>query len=360
MSLPELRKEIDATDEQILALLLRRGELALQVAEEKQRLGRPLAYDPERERQVLDRIAALAGGGSLPPDAIRSIYREVISACLALQRPLSVAYLGPEGTFSHMAALQLFGQAAVLRDVATIEGVFDAVSRQDASRGVVPIENSTEGGVAASMRALVHGNLMVERELVIEISHCLLSHAPNLPGVRRVYSHPQALGQCTGWLRKNLPEVEWVQTTSTAAAVQHAAGDPQSAAIGSRLAGSLHKVPVLVESVQDTLHNATRFLVVGPHDAEPTGDDSTLIAFALRDGPGALRKALGAFEDQGISLSHIESHPSRDRDWGYVFVAELVGHRADATTRKAIDALYDACSWVRVMGSFPRHRTRLP
>jgi chorismate mutase/prephenate dehydratase len=353
MSLADLRVRIDAIDDQILELLEARAAIALQVAEVKRAEGRPLAYDPERERQVMDRMVA-ASQGRLNPTAIRSVYREIISACLALQRPLTVAYLGPEGTFSQMAARTLFGDAAVYRDMASIEGVFDAVARGVATRGVVPIENSTEGSVVASVRALLHTDLMIERELVLDIAHCLLTRAAALPQVRRVYSHPQALGQCAGWLRKNLPDVEWIQTASTAAAVQQATLDPTSAAIASRLAGELAGVPALVDNVQDMERNATRFVVIGPTDALATGDDRTLVAFGLDDGPGRLRRALQAFEDEGISLSHIESHPSRDRAWNYVFVAEMAGHRTDPACERALSQLHAVCTHVRVLGSFPR------
>jgi chorismate mutase/prephenate dehydratase len=355
-SLKALRSRINAVDDHLLALLQERARLALEVATEKEKLGRPLAYDPDREREVLARIQAAADPALLPAAALRAIYREIISACLALQRPLSVAWLGPEGTFSHMAALQLFGQGAHMHEAATIEGVFDAVVRGEASRGVVPIANSTEGSVAASWRGLLQSGLQVEREWVMDIQHCLLSHAATLPAVTRVYSHPQALGQCAAWLRVNLPNAAWHQTSSTASAVQEAARDPGSAALASALAGQLHGLGVLAAGVQDQRTNATRFWVVGWHDALPTGDDHTVLAFALQDGPGALRQALEAFEREGVSLTHIESHPSRERDWGYVFVAEVAGHRQDAATARALDRLQTLCPWMRLMGSFPRHR----
>ncbi len=354
MPLSELRKRIDALDEALLGLLEQRAQIALDVAAAKAELGRPLAYDPERERLVLARIRELATPDLLPPAAIESIFREIISACLALQRPLTVAYLGPEGTFSQMAALKLFGDSAVLRDVATIEGVVDAVSRGEASRGVLPLQNATEGSVAQSVRALMNSDLYIERELLLDVSHCLLSLAPNMPAVRRVYSHPQALGQCVNWLRRNLPGVELIHTSSTAAAVRAAADEPDSAAIASELAGELFGVPALATNVQDVAANATRFVVVSSRDAEPTGNDTTLVAFSLRDGPGALRRALGAFEDQGVSLTHIESHPSTETVWTYVFVVEMQGHRLDSANAAALAELESQCAHLRVLGSFAR------
>jgi chorismate mutase/prephenate dehydratase len=354
MTLPELRQRIDNLDEQLLDLLQQRARIAREVAAVKLELGRPLAYDPERERQVLERIVGLADPDLLPVAALESIFREVISACLALQRPLTVAYLGPEGTYSQMAALRFFGDAALLRDAATIDGVIDAVQRGEASRGVLPLQNSTEGSVAQSVRALLGSDLFIERELVMDVAHCLLSRAANLPMVRRVYSHPQALGQCVNWLRRNLPDVELVHSTSTAAAVRSASHDPTAAAIGSRLAGRLADVPVLADNVQDMAANATRFVVVGPADAAPTDNDTTLVAFSLRDGPGALRRALGAFDDAGVSLTHIESHPSRDHVWAYVFVVEMDGHRLDPACERALRELETFCVHIRVLGSFAR------
>lgn len=354
-TLDELRALIDAIDDRILDLLEQRASVAFEIADAKARAGRAGVYDPERERKVIERLVD-AHSGLLPPSAVRAVYREIISACLALQRPLTVAYLGPEGTFSQMAALRLFGESAAYRDAATIEGVFDAVARGEATRGVVPLENSTEGSVAATIRGLLHGELHIERELVLDVAHSLLSRAPNLPAIRRVYSHPQALGQCTGWLRTNLPDVEWTQTTSTAAAVEHAAADPSAAAIGSRLAGELRGLHALVQNIHDNDDNATRFVVISADDAQPTGDDRTLVAFSLDDGPGALRRALSAFEDHGISLTRIESHPNRDRAWNYLFVAEMDGHRREEPVANALDALRLVCTDVRVLGSFPRFR----
>ena len=353
MSLDDLRARIDAIDEAIVALLVERAGVAVETAREKAKEGRTLAYDPVREQRVLERVAALAAG-KLPPLAVKTVFREIMSACLAVQRPLTVAYLGPEGTFSQAAAIRLFGRGAVLRPAVTIEGVFDAVARGEASHGVVPLQNATQGSVQTTLRALLRSELRVQRELVLEIRQCLLSRAGALTAIRRVASHPQALGQCGGWLRRNVPGAELVQTDSTAAAVRLAAEDPSVAAIGSRLAGELEGVPVLVGDVQDDERNATRFVVLAQQDAAPTGSDRTLVAFELEEGPGALRRALGAFDEEGVSLRHIESHPSPERPWAWVFVAELAGHRADAPCARALARLAEAAVEVRVLGSFDR------
>ncbi len=353
--LDALRGEIDALDDGILDLLQRRAGKALEVARVKEAEGRASFYDPERERRIVERLTR-PGSGPLSASAVRSVFREIISACLSLQQPLRVAYLGPEGTFSQLAARRLFGQAAAYWDATTIEGVFDAVARGDASRGVVPVENSAEGPVLMTVRALLQNDLLIEREMVLEVTHCLLTRASSLPSIARVYSHPQALAQCGLWLQRNLPGVPAIQTSSTSAAVLDALGDPAGAALGSKLAGDLYGLATLCENVQDNHDNATRFLVIGKHDARPTGDDKTTLAFRLDDGPGALRRALGAFEEEGISLSRIESHPSREKAWGYVFLCDLLGHREDARVSAALERLRERAEWVKMLGSYPRFK----
>jgi chorismate mutase/prephenate dehydratase len=352
-SLDELRAEIDRIDDALLDALEQRARVVLDVARVKEAEGRASFYDPDRERRIVERLT-LARRGILPVSAVRAVFREIISACLSLEQPLRVAYLGPEGTFSQLAARQLFGQAAAYWDAATIDGVFDAVAGGDASRGVVPLENSSEGSVSVTVRALLEGELVIERELVLEVSHCLLTRAGSLPKIARVYSHPQALGQCGLWLRRNLPDVPTIQKSSTSAAVLEALADPEGAALGSKLASELYGLPALCEGVQDDKANATRFVVIAKADAPPTGKDKTTLAFSLEDGPGALRRALGAFEEAGLSLTRIESHPSREKAWGHVFLCDLEGHRTDASVAAALGRLRAICAWVKVLGSYPR------
>ncbi|MFO0659294.1 MAG: prephenate dehydratase [Polyangiaceae bacterium] len=354
--LDPLRAQIDSIDDQLLALLERRAQVAVDVARAKVAAGLASYYDPDRERRIVERLTH-GHAGPLSSLAIRAVFREIISACLSIQQPLRVAYLGPEGTFSQLAARKLFGQAAAYWDAPTIDGVFDAVARGDVSRGVVPVENSSEGSVSATLRALLNHDLLIERELVLEVAHCLLSKAPSLTSVARVYSHPQALGQCGNWLSRNLPDVPTIPCSSTSAAVLEALADPQGAALGSQLAGELYGLPTLCENVQDNKDNATRFLVIGPRDSVPTGDDRTSLAFSLVDGPGVLRRALEAFENEGLSLTRIESHPSREKAWGYLFFVDLVGHRESPSVSAAITQLEKGCSWVKLFGSYPRHKT---
>ena len=240
---------------------------------------------------------------------------------------------------------------------ATIDAVFDAVRRQEATRGVVPIENSTEGSVTQALDCLLEGDVQIAGEVVLEIAHCLASHATALADIERVYSHPQALAQCRRWLSANVAGARLVDSPSTAAAVRHAAGDHRGAAIGSRFAAELHGVPVLRQEIQDTEHNATRFALLAAHDAARTGDDKTTIAFAVHDERGALLRVLEVFDRNEINLSRIESRPSRQRAWDYVFIADLEGHRADENVARALETLNEKCPMLKNLGSYPRYRS---
>ena len=351
MSLADLRQTIDAIDDEILNLLERRADVAREVAVAK-KAAHVATYDPERERQVLARLEARSAG-RFPPESIRAVYREVMSACLALQQPQKVAFLGPTGTFTHAAARELFGLGVRYTEASTIDGVFDAIRRGEVQFGVVPIENSTEGAVTQAVDALIEGGVCIRGELVSAVSQCLMSQASGITQVERVYSHPQALAQCRIWLGRNLAHAQLVQTTSTTAAAREALADAAGAAIGSRLASELYGLPVLRDNVQDLVENATRFVVLGANDAPPTGRDKTTLAFAVHDGRGALLRVLQIFDEHGINLTRIESRPSRQKAWDYVFLADLEGHREDAAVGAALAVLEQRCPMLRVIGSYP-------
>lgn len=351
MTLAELRKHIDDLDDEILQLLEDRARTVGAVAQAKQSSALP-TYDPDRERAVLERLSARAL--TFPADAIRAVYREIMSACLALQAPLRVAYLGPEGTFSHAAARAFFGLAASYCEATTIEGVFDAVARGETQHGVVPIENSSEGSVSHAADALVDGDLLILAELELEVTQCLLGRASSLGTIERVFSHPQALGQCRMWLAKNLPNAQLVQAPSTGAAVREALADVRAAAVGGRIAADLHSLPILREPIQDHADNATRFVMLAKNDAKRSGNDKTTIAFSIRDGRGELMRVLGIFDEEGINLSRIESRPSREKPWDYVFLADVEGHKDDAPVARAMEKLRAKCPFVKHCGSYPR------
>lgn len=354
--LAALREGVDAVDDRLLALLAERADLVKQIGEVKRAVG-TTSVDPERERRVLARLAA-KGAGQFPAAGITAVFREIMSASVSLQSTVSVAFLGPLGTWSHHGARSLFGFAARYLEEATIPGVVDAVDKGRADFGVLPLENSTEGSVHGAMEALLESRCWIRRELRLPIDHCLVGRAGGLHDIRRVYSHPQALGQCRAWLHQNLPAAQLVHTASTAAAVKEAELDAAGAAIASPLAAELFGLAVLREGVQDQRDNATRFVCVGLRDAEPTGDDMTTVAFSIdRDrSEGSLRRTLRAFDQHGVSLTRIESRPSRTEAWHYVFVVDLEGHRDDESVAAALDALGQSCAHVRVLGSYPRHR----
>lgn len=356
MSLDDLRKRIDAVDDQLLEHLERRAQVAREIALFKQQGNLP-AHDPDRERQLFERLERAAQARpemTFPRAAIRPVFREIVSACLSIAETLSIAYMGPPGTFSHIAARSAFGLGARYVETVTIGSVIDAVARGSVSYGVVPIENSTEGGVSATLDALVDTDVTIQRELVIEVTQCLIGRQDDLNQIRRVHSHPQPLAQCRLWLARTLPNAELVASTSTASAAREAALDATAAAIGSRLAAELYDLEVIRESVQDRPENATRFVVLGRTEAAATGRDKTSLVFSTEHARGALRRALEIFDDEGLNLTRIESRPALGRRWEYVFFTDVEGHRSDLSVSRAIDRLRLSCSTVRVLGSYPR------
>lgn len=355
--LSSARERIDALDDDILDLLALRAKVAREIATMKRAANVPVFHDPERERRVLDRLVR-KGGRRFPPDAIRAVFREVMSACLSVEQPLRVAYLGPEGTFTQLAARRMFGLQARYREVATIDAVFEAVESGDATYGVVPFENSTEGAVSMTSDALLESNLLIRQEYVLPIAHCLLSRAASLSRVEVVYSHPQALAQCRSWIAKHLPRAQVVQTTSTAAAAREAQVDDRAAAIAADIAAEIHDLPIVRANVHDRAENATRFVVLGQSDAPPTGEDRTTIAFDVPDERGALRRVLSVLEDADVNLTRIESRPNRNQPWHYVFLVDVEGHRSEPALARAIAAVSKATDFVKVLGSYPRAPSR--
>ncbi len=267
--------------------------------------------------------------------------------------PRRVAYMGPPRTFSHAAALQMFGETAEFVVTRTIPDAVDAASEGQADVAIVPIENSIEGGVNATIDALFDSNLTISAELVLEVELCLLAQSADLSLIRRVTSHPQPLGQCKQWLRQHLPQAEVLVAISTTAAAQDALKDPETAAVGSRLAAELGLV-VARERIQDHAGNATRFLVVGKQLTSPTGHDKTTLVFSTPHERGALRRVLEVFDEEGLNLTRIESRPLRGQRWQYAFFCDLQGHREDAGVQRALERLQKGGAMLRVLGSYPR------
>jgi chorismate mutase/prephenate dehydratase len=351
MNLDDWRSRINDLDNQILELLTQRAEAALQIGALKRRQEAP-SYAPEREAEILRHLTA-ANGGPLPPEAIEAIWREILSSCRALERPPTVAYLGPPATFTHQAALERFGSGTSLQAARSIAEVFDAVERRQADYGVVPVENSTEGAVNVTLDRLIESEALICGEVYLEIGHYLLSRASDLSEIKRVASHPQALAQCRGWLAQHLPDVALDEAVSTAAAAELAAAEPTAAAIASGLAARLYDVPILRERIEDNQHNATRFLVVGRQPTGPTGRDKTSILFAMRNEPGSLYRILEPFARLGINLTKIESRPAKRRPWEYVMFVDFEGHQETAHVRTALGELGQCALFLKVLGSYP-------
>ena len=354
-SLEQLRARIDEIDDSIVDLLEQRVRTVCAVGDVKRAAELPM-HDPEREQRILTRLEnrlGSAAGSGFPRTSVRPVFREIISACLSTQQQLTVAYFGPAGTFTHMAAQQAFGLAANYVQATNIPGVFDAVSRDNASYGVAPIENSTEGSVPLTLDCLLESELLIRSELVLDVSQCLLGQHDDLGRIVRVFSHPQALAQCRNWLAENLPHAQLVVSPSTAAAAREACSDASSAAVGSRLAGELNGLMVVREGIQDRTENATRFVVVAKTDAPRTGRDKTSFVFATRHERGALRKALEILEQEALNLTRIESRPRRGKLWQYVFFTDIEGHRADPEVARALRRLDEHSGVVKVLGSYP-------
>lgn len=350
MHIPEHRKAIDRLDAQIVRLLNERTKHVLAIGEFKLKAGEEI-YVPHRERAVLDRICRL-NAGPMTNDQLRAVYREVMSSALALEKTLTITYLGPEATFTHQAAIKRFGSS--LRYVAqkTIADVFTEVSKHRADYGVVPVENSTEGVVTHTLDMFVESDLKIVSQIVLRIQQCLMSNAPRTK-IRKLYAHPQSLAQCRGWIQNNLPRVEIVETSSNARSAELAAKEKGTAAIGGLLAAEKYKLRVLEQDIQDNAANATRFLVLGRQCSPPTGSDRTSLMVSISDKVGALHHALAAFRRFRINLTKIESRPSKRKAWEYFFFIDCDGHVQDQKLAKAISHLEQECSYVKVLGSYP-------
>jgi chorismate mutase / prephenate dehydratase len=352
MDLDALRREIDAIDHELLERLNKRVQLAQQVGHYKLERGMEV-YVPSREEEIFGRLTA-NNKGPLPPRAVRAIYREIISAAISLEKPLKVAYLGPEATYTHQAALKNFGSSIPFLPMHSVPDVFSAVRRGDADYGVVPVENSTQGTVISTLDMLVESELTIVAQIYLEIAHCLISRSP-LEKIRSVHSKDNALGQCRQWLARMLPGVELVDSPSTAASVEYAAQHPEAAAIASSIAADLYGVPIVEENVMDRTDNVTRFLVIGkaPTPMLGEGRDKTSLVFSLHDQPGSLLKALEPFSTRAINLCKIESRPSRRRAWDYYFYVDIIGHRDEPLVQEALAALEQLCPVIKWLGSYP-------
>ncbi len=349
-----VRSRIDAIDDEILRLLSERGELAKEVARIKREAGETGDfYRPEREHAILRRVQE-NNPGPLSDETVARFFREIMSACLALQLPLKVGYLGPEGTFTQAAALKQFGHDVQLQPLSSIDAIFREVESGGLHYGVVPVENSTEGVVNHTLDCFLTSPLQIVGEVELRIQQHLMSGETELNAVKRVYSHPQGLAQCRAWLDLNLPHAERITVSSTGEAARLAASDAGSAAIASEAAAELYALPCLAESIEDVSGNTTRFLVIGRQSPSATGDDKTSLVVSRTDQPGGLCRLLEPLGRHGINMTRLDARPSRQGVWEYAFFIDFLGHVDDDNVQQALAEMREQTSLFRVLGSYPR------
>ncbi len=350
MNLSDHRKAIDKLDAQIVRLLNQRTRHVLDIGDIKLKAGEEI-YAPHRERAVFDRVCA-QNSGPITSEQLRAIYREIMSSALALEKTMTIAYLGPEATFTHQAAIKRFGSSLKYASQKTIADVFTEVSKQRADYGVVPVENSTEGVVTHTLDMFVDSDLKIVSQIVLRVQQCLMSNAPRAK-IKKLYAHPQSLAQCRGWIQNHLPRVEIVETSSNARSAELAAKEKFTAAIGGILAAEKYGLRILEQDIQDNATNSTRFLVLGRQCSPPTGDDRTSLMLSVADKAGALHEAIAAFRKFKINMTKIESRPSKRKAWEYFFFIDCAGHFQDPKVTKAIERLGQHCNFVKILGSYP-------
>jgi chorismate mutase/prephenate dehydratase len=353
-ALLHLRKEIDAIDDRILELLNQRARCAQQVAEIKTAAGEVDCFHrPEREAEVLRRIAE-NNSGPLSQEAVTRFFRELMSECLALEKPLTVAFLGPQGTFTQQAAYKHFGHAIQAVPLPAIDEIFRAVESGACQYGVVPVENSTEGVITHTLDSFLRSFLLIAGEVGLRIHHNLMSKLSSSEEIREVFSHQQSLAQCREWLDRYLPNVRKTAVSSNAEAARLAAVMPNTAAIAGEVAAELYGLNVLERNIEDEPDNTTRFLVIGRNPVGDTGNDKTSLLLSTRNNPGALYAVLEPFARHGISMTKIESRPSRRGTWDYVFFVDVEGHRNDPRLAEALNEVEKSVTMLKILGSYPR------
>ena len=351
MSIEQLRSRINKIDDELLALLNERAKVVIEIGRLKKENGGQI-YSPDREREVFDRLLK-ANKGPLSARTLMAVWRELMSGSFELERPLRIGYLGPQGSFSHTAAMLKFGQSVDYEPLSDIVGIFEEVGRGHCDLGVVPVENTTGGGVDETLDSFSETNVRICAEVMMVIHHNLLSNCP-LEKIKKVYSRPEVFAQCRKWLSATLRDAETVAVASSAKAAQTAAAEKDAAAIGSVIAGELYGLKILRENIEDTSNNITRFLVIGREDAKATGDDKTAILFSTAHKAGALADVLDVLKKYQINLTCIESRPSKKGQFEYYFFVDFLGHRTDKNVKDALEGAMEHCLKLVVLGSFPR------
>jgi chorismate mutase / prephenate dehydratase len=343
------RADIDALDEQIAALLNERARHAAAIGKLK---GNGGTYRPEREAEVLRRVAS-ANRGPLADAVLGHLFTEIISACRSLEEPLTVAYLGPQGTFSEMALGKQFGTSVAALPGASIDEVFRAAETGAAAYAVVPVENSTDGAIGRTLDLLLSTPLRICAEVVLRVQQNLMAKKATLKTIKKVYSHPQSLAQCQGWLSQHLPRAARVPAASNAEGARLAAREGGAAAIGPEIAAGRYGLKILARSIEDDAKNRTRFLVLGGHEAGPSGKDRTSLVMTTHNKPGSLLELIASFSAAGVNMTRLESRPARTGQWEYYFYVDIEGHQQDAKVAKALGELKDKAPFVKIFGSYP-------
>ena len=354
--LKALRVQIDATDEQIVALLNKRASLAQEVGHAKQEVNAPV-YRAEREAQIFARLKARVPStenGPLPGEALAHIYREVVSACRALERRLRVGYLGPAGTFSEVAALQHFGHSIDAIPCSSLDEVFRMAEADAVDFAVVPVENSTEGAVNRPLDLLLNTSLTISGEVTVAVAHCLLAQGTSLQGIDKICAHPQALAQCQGWLDRHAPGIERIPVASNAEGARLASLDARVAGIASERAAQMYGVNVIAPAIQDDPLNRTRVLVIGRYVCDPSGTDQTSLILSVPDKAGAVHALIEPLARHGVSMKRFESRPARQGAWEYYFYIDLLGHYKDPAVALALAEIKKNSAFFKLVGSYPR------
>ncbi len=353
-TLEQLRTRIDKLDADLLDLLNQRARYAQEIAEvKKDTMPDVPLYRPEREAELLQRIIERNRGPLSDEEAAR-LFREVMSACLALEQELKIGFLGPQGTFTQEAAVKHFGRSVRLKSLGSIDEVFRETEAKTVSYGVVPIENSTEGSVNHTLDRLMSSPLVITGEVELRVHHCLLGTAADLSGIKTVYSHQQPFQQCRHWFAAHLPACEQVSVNSTADAARRARENPAAAAIAGLGVAELYGLQVIAKNIEDDPDNTTRFLIIGHHPMPPTGSDKTSILVSTRNRPGALLRLLQPLSAHGVSMTRIESRPAQQKNWQYVFFIDMEGHCDDASLKAALAELNKEAGLFKLLGSYAK------
>jgi chorismate mutase/prephenate dehydratase len=349
-SLEELRQAIDELDARIVALLNERAQVALRIGEVKRQSSKQV-YTPSRESEVL-RSAIQANQGPLPEEAIRSVFREIMSACIALQQPLKVAYLGPQSTFTHLAAQAKFGSSVEYLPNRDILGIFRSVATRMADLGVVPVENSIDGGIGDTLDAFMGYDLQICSELLVEVHHCLMARSRQAE-IKKIYSKPQVFAQCGRWLSEHYPDADLMSVSSTTRACEVAREEESAAAIAHAIAAATYGLEVVHKNIEDSAKNVTRFVVLSQESCQPSGRDKTSMVLSVAHRAGALYEALAPFREHRINLTRIESRPSKRNPWEYYFFVDFEGHKDDPAVAQTLQEIHAACIYLQILGSYP-------